>query len=220
VSRSPAMHDFVASVRSRPDDGASETWYLRHKDGYAAYRVAGGWESGWSTQELRLSDFVALTPDAHAALWHTLLGIDLVTVVKVYRLPEDDPLPYLLTNHRAVQTTALNDGLWVNVLDVETCFGARRYATEDRLVVEATQPDGTVGRWSIEGGPDGATAKKVRTRPDLTMTWSALGSLLYGGIRPSMLAAGRRLTPRNDDALRRADLFFTWPVAPYCQTPY
>jgi len=216
VSRSAVWHGFLLGRRAKPEGGAGPTTYLRHPDGYAVYRVAGAWNEGFPAHELRLIELVATTPEAHAALWHTLLNVDLVrTITSRAVIAEDDPLPYLLDDPRALRTVALNDGIWVNIRDVSIAFGARTYATEDRLVVEV---DGK--RWAIEGGPDGGSCKAVRSKPDLTMTQSALGALLYGGVRPSQLAAGRRLTARTDDVMRRADLFFPMAPAPHCQTHY
>ncbi|MEP7114697.1 MAG: sterol carrier protein domain-containing protein, partial [Ilumatobacteraceae bacterium] len=131
------------------------------------------------------------------------------------QIPLDDPLPYLLTNARALQTTALNDGIWVNIRDVAACLAARRYSTADQMVIEA---DGE--RWLIDGSPDHASCKKVRTRPDLVTDRASLGALLLGGVRPSALAAGRRLEARNNDALRRGDAFFPTSPVPHCQTHY
>lgn len=130
-------------------------------------------------------------------------------------LPVDDPLPYLLLNPRALRTTDLNDGIWVNVRDVRACFGARTYATTDRLVIEV---DGV--RHAISGSPHGGDVVKVRTRPDLTMTHAVLGALLLGGVSATELRNGRRLQARSEDVLRRADLMFTTATAPHCQTSY
>jgi predicted acetyltransferase len=127
----------------------------------------------------------------------------------------DESLPFLLTNPRQMRTTDLNDGIWVNVRDVTTSFGARHYATTDRLVVEV---DGE--RYAIEGGADGGSCTRVRTRPDLVATRAALGALLLGGTTATALVRGGRLTARNADAQRRADVFFTTAVAPHCQTMY
>jgi predicted acetyltransferase len=160
-------------------------------------------------------ELVATTGDAHAALWHTLLGVDLVGPITSRQVPIDDPLSFLLTDPRALQTTGLNDGVWVNVRDVAACFGTRCYSTTDRMVIES---DGA--RWVIDGGPEGATCKRVKSRPDLTMDHATLGALLLGGVRPSTLAAGRRLQGRDQDVLRRADNFFTTSPAPHCQTNY
>ena len=219
VSRRPEIHDFILSFRARPDDGASGTFWLRHADGFASYRIADVWADGYANHELRLVELCALTPEAHAALWQTLLNVDLVATIKTRTVAEDDPLPFLLTDYRALRTTALNDGLWVKVLQPEVALATRTYATDDRLVVEITEGDAP-GCYAIEGGPTGSACKSVRTTPDLTMSSASLGALLYGGVRPSRLLAGRRLEARNDDALRRADLFFPMAPLPYCITHY
>jgi len=215
VRRTEEHHDLLLARRGKADGAAGIAHYLLHADGYAAYRITGDWNDGFARHEVTLLELVALTPAAHAALWHTLLEMDLVETITSRLLPMDEPLPYLLDNSRAVRTVNLIDGVWVNVRDVAVAFGARTYAVADRIVVEA---DGS--RWAIEGGPDGASVRSVRSRPDIVTDRPTLGALLYGGVRPTLLAAGRRLTARNDDSLRRADLFFPTALAPHCQTMY
>jgi predicted acetyltransferase len=215
VDRSPAWHRFLLDHDAAPQGSYSPAMYLAHRDGYASYRIEEQWNDGRPAHNLRLVELIATTSDAHVALWHTLLGIDLVGPILSRQVPIDDPLPYLLTNPRALQTMGLNDGVWVNVRNVATCCAARTYGTDDRLVVEV---DGS--RWRIDGGPDGATCGRVRTRADLVMDRASIGALLLGGVRPSALAAGRRLVARTTDALRRADAFFVTAPAPHCQTMF
>jgi predicted acetyltransferase len=138
-----------------------------------------------------------------------------VGVIESREVAVDDALPFLLTNPRELRSTGLNDGVWLHCRDIAICFSSRTYRTEDRLVIEA---DGL--RWAIEGGPDGASCRQVKTKPDLITSHAWLSSLLYGGVLPSNLVAGRRMTSRNDDVLRRADLFFPASLAPHCQTHY
>lgn len=215
VARSEAWHRFLFEARGAERDGFSPSFYLAHRDGFAVYRIEQHWNDGKPAHNLNIAELIATTGDAHAALWHTLLGVDLVGPVTSRQMPIDDPLPFLLTNPRALETTTLHDGVWANVRDVEACFSARSYSTVDRLVIEA---DG--GRWAIDGGADGATCTRVRSRPDLSMDHASLGALLLGGVRPSVLAAGRRLTYRNVEALRRADAFFLTSPLPHCQTNF
>jgi predicted acetyltransferase len=215
VTHPVVWHDTVMAMRSQERDGDSPAWYLRHDDGYAIYRIKQSWGAGRPAHTLELLELVAVTPEAHVALWHVLLNIDLVASITTRQMPLDDPLPYLLTNPRVVRTTTNNDGVWVNVRDLATCFGARAYRTDDRLVVEVDSV-----RWAIDGSPDGASVSRVRTRPDLVAEPDAIGPLLLGGVPATALAGGRRLTARNDEALRRADAFFGWPVAPMSQTYY
>ena len=216
VSRDQTYHDALVEMRNSGTDGMSAAYYLVHADGYAVYRMKMDWEGGMPAHTLHLAEFVAITPDAHAALWQTLMDVDLVGEIHSRALAIDDPLPYLLQNQRALRTTVLADGVWANIRDASIAFGARTYRTEDRLVVE--ESDGK--RWAVEGGPDGGSCKAVRSRPDLTTSHSGFSSLIYGGVLPSALVAGRRMTARNDEALRRADLFFPTSLAPNCQTHY
>jgi predicted acetyltransferase len=210
-----AERQFFVDAAAKPSEGKSATLYLAHPDGFAAYRITMNWNEGHPAHAMHVTQLAAVTPEAHLALWQTLLRVDLVGSITTRKIPIDDPLPYLLDNPRAVRTTALDDGVWVNARDIATCFGTRTYRTEDRLVVEA---DGK--RWQIEGGPDGAVCKSVRTKPDLVTSHGWLSALLYGGVQPSALVAGRRMTARNADVLRRADLFFPTSLAPHCQTHY
>ncbi len=185
------------------DRGQGATWIL-HDDGFASWKTTQRWNEGHPNHEIELLDLAAATPDAHAALWHAVLSVDLAGPIRARLLALDDPLPYLLTDQRALRTIELNDFIWCLPLDVPACFGARTYATDDDVVVEC---EGT--RWRI--GPSGC--KVVRTRPDLVAERSALGPLLMG-VPPTTLARGRRLQARSPEALRRADtLLVTHPGA-------
>ena len=215
IDRADELHRYMLEANAKAQGAFSPAIYLAHRDGFAVYRVEPQWNDGHPAHTMRVLELVAITGEAHAALWHTLLGVDLVGAIVSRQIPIDDPLPYLLTNPRALQTTALNDGIWVNVRNVAACFAGRRYGTADQLVIEV---DGQ--RWLVDGSPDAASCKKVRTRPDLVMDRAALGALLLGGVRPSALAAGRRLDARPGDTLRRADAFFLTSPVPHCQTHY
>ena len=215
TERTLDMQEYIFGYRSKPSGAQSPMVYLCHADGYAAYRMEDQWNDGFPASVLHLSELAARTPEAHAALWQTLLEIDLVGEIRSRAIPIDDPLPFLLENQRALRTTNLNDGVWVNARDIPATFGARTYRTSDRIVVEV---DGTC--WAIEGGPDGATCATTSAAPDLVTTHGWFSSLLYGGVYPSTLVAGRRMTARDAAALARADVFFTTSLAPHCQDMY
>jgi predicted acetyltransferase len=215
TGRTPEVQQYLFEQRSKAEGSLSAVVYLGSKDGYAAYRMEEKWNDGHPAHVLHLHELVAATPEAHAAVWQTLLAIDLVGEIRSRNVPIDDPLPFLLDNQRALRTTDLNDGIWVNVRDIPTSFGARTYRTADSIVVEV---DGK--RWAIEGGPDGGSCTAVRTKPDLVTSHAWFSALLYGGVYPSTLVAGRRMTARDADALARADRFFTTSLAPHCQDMY
>ncbi|MEO5901664.1 MAG: GNAT family N-acetyltransferase, partial [Ilumatobacteraceae bacterium] len=103
LTRSDVLHRFLFIHRSKAQDGFAPAVYLAHHDGYAVYRVAANWNDGHPTHRMEIAELVALTPDAHLALWHTLLGTDLVATITSRQLAFDDPLPYLLTDPRVVR---------------------------------------------------------------------------------------------------------------------
>lgn len=214
ISRDAVWHDQTHQVRERPDDGASATFHLAHRDGYAGYRVRANW-TGRPSNRLELVEFVPVTDQAHLDLWATVLGVDLVGTISAKNLPSDEALPWLLTDLRHVATTQFRDGMWAKVMDPAVSFGARTYGTDDRLVVES---DGV--RWAIEQADGEVTCTRVRTRPDLVASDGALGSLLFGGTRATTLVAGRRLTARDAATLARADAFFVVGRAPHCSTSF
>jgi predicted acetyltransferase len=215
TGRTTDTQQFLFEQRDKETAPQGPALYLRHDDGYAVYRMEERWNDGQPAHTLHLIELASVTPEAHAALWQTLLGIDLVGEIRSRNIPIDDPLPFLLENPRALRTRELNDGVWVNVRDIPACFGARTYRTSDRIVVEV---DGR--RWAIDGGPDGASCAAARARPDLVTSHAWFSSLLYGGVLPSALVAGRRMTARDADVLARADRFFTTSLAPHCQDMY
>ena len=215
VRRSIDWNALTFLRRGKPESGLTAGIYLAHADGYAVYRLSSDWALGQPSNRLELVELVAITPEAHAALWHTLLGVDLVATITSRQIPVDDPLPYLLTNPRALRTVAVNDGVWCNVRNVARCFESRTYSTTDRLVVEVGAT-----RYSIDGSPTGATVRRVRARADLFTDEATLGALLLGGVSATRLVAGGRMRAREADVLRRAESFFNWPIAPGSQTYY
>ena len=162
--------------------------YAVHEDGFVAWRTEADWNDGHPQHRVFVTTLAAITPEAHVALWSTVLALDLVGPITSGTVPPDDPLPFLLTNQRVVRTTDLLDNVWCRPLDVAACFRARSYGTDADVVVEA---DGT--RWRIGA----AGVAKVRSRPDLITDRSGLGALLLGGVAPTTLAAGRRLEARD-----------------------
>ncbi len=121
------------------DKGTTSTFAL-HDDGFAAWSITPDWDDGHPRHKLEIRDFCAVTPEAHAALWHTILSVDLVGPIRsLVVVAPDDQLDHLLTDPRALRTTELNDFLWVAVRDVAAAFSARTYRTDDRLVLGTEQ---------------------------------------------------------------------------------
>lgn len=210
-------------------DGASARFYVLHTaaagevDGFAAYRIKHEpWRHGLAANTLVVDELDATDDEVEAALWQYLIDVDLVATVKAVGRPVDEPLRWRLADPRRLSVTDVIDHLWVRVLDVPRALEARRYATEDRIVLEVSddfRPE-TAGRYLVEGGPDGARCRRTDDPADLAMSVVDLGALYLGGASPTVLARAGRIVERTPGALRRADVFFPSAPAPWCSTEF
>jgi predicted acetyltransferase len=202
VSRDDRWWEYSLADRAEYRNGGTALFHLTHPDGYVSYRVHE------ESATCRVVDFFAATDEAHAALWRTLLGIDLVRYVSSEDCPVDDPLPWLLEDPRQVTTTELVDGLWARVLDVAAALAARRYAVEVDVVLDVSDALlGLGGRFRLRGGPDGASCERVTAEPDAHLAIGTLGSLLFGVHRAQTMARAG-LIAADVPVLRRLDAAF------------
>jgi predicted acetyltransferase len=215
VTLTDGWWDFYVTLWAKPREGWSHATIVAHDDGFVAYRMKEEWEGGFAKTELQVEDNVWCTREAHASLWRVVTSADLVATIVSSQHALDDPLPQWLVNPRALQTTSLTDGVWVNALDPVVALAARRYDVEDRLVLQLA---GDGPRLEVDGGPDGATVRRSRRRADLTLSPAALGALLMGGVRATALGLGGRIDEHTPGALRRADLLFGTAPLPFCST--
>jgi predicted acetyltransferase len=220
VTRWPQRWELMLLDRERHRGGLSGLFHLVHPDGYLSYRIGGGGgDADDGTGEAagricRVVDYAPVTAAAHAALWQTLLGLDLVTTIESDRVPLDDPLPHLLADGRQLRTAWLRDDLWLRPLDVAALLSARRYAVEVEAVLEVTDAVLGAGRYQLRGGPDGAECGRVERRAEVSLDVAALGAVVLGGVRlGDLVRAGRvRGEPAVLTRLDRALLADRLPV--------
>lgn len=205
VNRTEAWWDFLLLDREFQRGGMSALFHLVHADGYVSYRVKSDWGDGDPKHLCWIVDDVAITAEAHAALWEVLLGLDLFGSIETYRLPADDPLHYSLSDARQVRTTAIADGLWLRAIDVPAMLSARRYAIEVEAVIEVHDELFGDGCYLLQGGPDGASCQRCERTPDLSLGVSALGAAYLGGVRLSALARAGQVVATNAVQLIRLD---------------
>ncbi|MCF7551409.1 GNAT family N-acetyltransferase [Pseudonocardia sp. WMMC193] len=177
VLRHDVLWDLFLADPEEDRDGGTALFHLAHPDGYASYRL----HHDRSTLVVR--DLFAATPEAHAALWRVLLSGDFVSHLETGVSPPGDPLGFLLTDPRLVETSEVRDGVWIRVLDVPAALTARRYTAEVDVVLDV---EGS--RYHVTGGPDGAECTPTAALPDVTLGHSALGTLYLGGHRATTLA--------------------------------
>lgn len=182
-------------------------------DGYVLYTFVRE-EHG---RALEIRDLHPATPGAQAGLWRFLLGVDLVS-----RITTDDPLPLdlplelLLTDRDAVRTTAVQDEIWLRLVDVPQALAARSYGAAEPVVLSVRDrflPANT-GHYLI--GPDGTS--RTEAAADLELDVDALAALYLGGTRPGELAEAGRLTVTSPLALAEADRLFGTGRPPWSGT--
>ena len=160
-------------------------------DGYAIYGVEVKWEPGVSQNRLRVDELVAHSPAARSALLRYLLELDLVESVYLRVRPVEDELRWLLADPRVLRARSVRDWLWVRPVDAAEVLSGRRYRVSDRLTIRIDDElcPWNSGTWSLEGSADGASCQPARAGadPDLTMGPAGLGSLVLGGVNPSVL---------------------------------
>jgi predicted acetyltransferase len=183
--------------------GGTAWFALLHADGYALYRVRHG-----ETMVARVEELTAVTPEAHAALWRALLGLDLMEQVQIDTY-QADPLPYLLVDSRQVRTTSQVDSLWLRIMDVAAALEARRYRADLSVVLEIGddfRSDG--GRFAVDVRDGVARCARTDAPADLEFGLDVLGSIYLGVHSVLELAAANRIRCPDRQVLMQADLAF------------
>jgi predicted acetyltransferase len=192
-------------------------------DGYAAYRTEMRWDNG-AQGTVHVRDLVTLTEEARAVLWRYLLDVDLTERLSAWVVPLDEPLRWLLAESRRMRVGRLGESLWLRVLDAPAAFMARTYGARGRVVfdvVDGFRPDGgAAGRIELDGGPEGAQARRTTSDADLVLDVAELGAILLGGVRPSTLARAGLVEERTPGALAVADAMFAVEPLPFSMTDF
>ena len=228
LSRTPAKWKSQYRTPNAPFNGFGPRFYAVYEsdagrvDGAVIYRTKLEWTNGVPDGTLQVSEVIARTPEAYAALWRYCLDVDLVARVRGMHRPVDEPLRWILADSRRLRVTHLADNLWVRLLDISAALSARRYATRERLTFEVSDallPE-LAGRYTLEGAPDGAACARSDHPADLSLDIAALGATYLGGVSFTTLAQAGLIHEENPGALARADAMFATFPAPFCSTPF
>ncbi|GEM29264.1 UPF0256 protein [Nocardia neocaledoniensis NBRC 108232] len=208
-ARPDVRWDLVFADVERHRRGATSLFALIHADGYVLYRRR------WDDRSVAIvSEIHAVTPDAHAALWRVLLGMDLVDTVEV-EIADDDPLPYLLADPRAARVTERYDTLWARVMDVPAALTARTYQRDVDTVLAVHDPFRSAGGTFALRVRDGIAECEPTTRPaELAFDLTVLGALYFGAQRAKSLAVANRIRVEDAGTLRDFDHAFSTERAP------
>lgn len=224
LARTPAQWDGVltgaVAHNGLEPDRARQVAVWREDDGtpagYVVHRVEEGWY-GTGGATLGVVDLQALTPTAYTELWRHLCSQDLVGTLTWGHASVDEPLRWLLDDHRAVTVEGERPMLWLRVLDAPAVLAARRYPLEDVVVLEVADDAGhTPGRWRLDTRDRLAPAvEPSREPPDVVLPVSALGSVVLGGVDPRVLARAGRLEEVSAGAAGRLARLLAAPSVPW-----
>jgi len=178
---------------------------------YALYRFDAKWERNLPAGVVRVGEAMATTPDAMRAIWRYLLDMDWCQTIKAGFLPSDHPLFLLAAEPRRMRT-ALRDGCFARLVDVEAALSSRAYGAGEIVleVADAFCP-WNAGRWMISDGKVARTERAAEISCDV----SALASAYLGGFGWAQLVASSRATATGEDAIARADRVFERRGAPW-----
>lgn len=189
------------------------------EDGFVRYRPenTGAWFGG-RDRTIVVSDFFAPTAEAHAGLVRFLLSLDLVDRIVFDAVPADDPLPWMLTNHRDAVVRSVSDETWLRILDVSRALEARSFVGAGSVRIAVTDPVFAENTGVFEISADGVSTSSGPAQLELDV--AELGSLLLGGVGCHQLAAAGRIEVHDRAALHVAEALFTWPLAPFAGTMF
>ncbi|MEU4745092.1 GNAT family N-acetyltransferase [Actinosynnema sp. NPDC023658] len=218
VRRGAVEENLKIAVRSGSSGASGISGTSDDVDGYAVFKVVpGDYEPGvHKPTTLVVMDLWARNAEAWADLWLFALGVDLVDQVTTFGRPLDEPVEWLLTDHRACQVVQETDETWLRLLDVPAALAARTYRDGEPVVIgvrDAYLPENS-GSYRI--APDGVT--RVDDAPELLLDVDVLASTYLGGVSFATLAATRRLDLVAPTALARADALFAVSEVPWCGT--
>lgn len=223
LQRSPGWWNMILDDSERRRRGASSLRYLLcydaagAVDGFAYFRVKGGYEATGPTGEVQVMEVQARTPAGYAALWRFQLDLDLVRRFVCADAAVDEPLRYLVADQRAIQTE-LVDGTFARLVDLPTALAARRYAAEVDTVIEVDDSllPGNRGRWRLQAGADGASVTRATRSPDLSLDIQDLGTVYLGGTLLTTLQRAGRVREHTSGAAVSASNAFGWDRPPFC----
>ena len=210
---SPDAHEPRPRVRGRGRGGLFYAAYEQDGriDGYAIYRS--------SRPTIMVTELMAATREATAALWRFCFDLDLMSNTEAIKRPMDDPLPWMLLDPRRLQRT-VRDGVWLRVVDARAALEQRSYAEAGRLTLEVRDDlcDWNNGQFKLEGSAEGATCRATDSPSDLSVAISGLASAYLGTASFTTLADAGLADEHTPGALHRADRMFAVQHQPW--TPF
>jgi predicted acetyltransferase len=189
-------------------------------EGYVAYKTVNPHRPD-DRKNIVVEEMIATTDAANAALWHFLLGIDLVNEVVVSTMPLDDPLWWMLADPRQLNRRP-HDAIWLRILDVERALTARTYSADCDLVFEVQDEfcPWTDGKYRLTVADGKANCARTTDAPDILLPTASLATCYFGSVKFGELARAARAEERTTGAFAAADRTFAAEREPWCPLHY
>ena len=123
------------------------------------------------------------------------------------------PLLLMVTDPRRLHL-AVEEGLWLRLVDVEAALAARSYGTGEGVVLEVadTVLERNAGRYGIEE----SGIAQTKADPDIALDVADLASVYLGAFTFAQLAAAGRARELRAGGIARATALFATPLPPWC----
>ena len=162
--------------------------------GLALYEVAGG-DDDFTQHHLNVHYLSTETDEAYAALWRFLLEVDLVTEVRAWLRPVDEPVRWMVRDQRGIKQT-VTDHQWVRILDVKAALEARGYEQDGRLELEVSDELGFAAGRFILDVVDGTATVTPGGSGTTPVTVQELSAAYLGAVPPTTPGLGLLRTAR------------------------
>lgn len=199
-------------------EGTNKLRAVRYADvagvtrGIVVYRVTED-ATDYTRHTLAVHHLISETDDAYAALWRFVLEHDLVATVTASLRPVDDPLRWMISDHRAAKVET-SEHEYLRILDVPAVLAARSYGDAGTFVLRVVDPLGLAdGTWRVRVEAGAATISATEEPAEITLSVGALSSLLLGGVRAHALATAG-LIEAEAQSLTALDAAFAVAIAP------
>jgi predicted acetyltransferase len=204
--------DFGPSLIAIYEEGGTPQGYML----YGAKGFNQAPDGAGPGQRVMVHDYVWHTASAYRAMWEYLKNFDLAKRILVPNAPTDDPAFDIMLDPRELNAKRY-DWLLGRLIDVERALPLRPYG-EGRVVFELRDEmcSWNQDRWALEAGPEGATMRRVKESPSLTLDVSALVQLAFGQVSPSLAVRYGRAEAAPGAPLAVWDAMFRTEHAPFC----
>jgi predicted acetyltransferase len=218
IDREGPWWDFRIDDPEDERDGAQALRAAVTDDAYALYSAKLRFEESGPAGEAKIREVVATNPEAYAAIWSFLLGLDLTRKLVYELAPADDPLQHMLTEARAATYKWVGDALWVRLVDLPRALRERTYAQPFEVVFEVADDfcPWNAGRWALRWDGEAATCAKTALPAGIELTVNELGAVYLGGTTFETLARAGRLRELRSGAVAAATRAFRTDVEPWC----